>query len=1038
MTVKRRVRASRGCGTNSVPPTAMGRATRASGQLNSEPAKTASPRPLDPKSPRPKRADLTGENAPVIEFPVQLIQSAWEEPVVAPACPTWVDSASMSTQYSEYLKTMKPLGQYPSPAEYKSVGLTPPSRQVLKEGLLASRAEIDDADFLSITPVTPVAEEAIFPKTTSIGEDVGRQNTQSLEGSVGREDGGNGDVPKSNRGINPVLGVTAASALNGGVNGTVNETVNRSLNPNPDCNLDRSLHTSHKGSILEPSLDSLLDISPATPVSNAVDLTAQSSLSPAETPVGEIISHLTFPSFTSLPSLPQHPGTPPVTAVVDGMASHPEKATGTDFLAVLETLPSPASATYDVGQLKAVVESAIRNSSSRGEHDVALSLVHYWSRANGDDFKLSLIHNLGREETDHNLELALRTMLRGSIEDASEWLKTTFSSSHVDSGSDSSLSSVKSVGAQPSSRTSFKVADIYRDTSGPKLEEAFLNGKTNTAPLKRPKKPCPANEIPYKRRLEREADPDMEENLRNKRVCLSEKIAVEPPEAQESSIRPAISESDGDDDDMDIDMPDVEPVSDNYPSGSKAPRVIRSSEEHEAERLMWREQWRFKVAHQKKVNPRSRATVLKIDWDPQTSDSAYSDDENTWLSNYDHRLDPKSMYVVHDHSGEDIDANLKYSEPPENLDNCAICDGSGELLCCDTCEYAFHFKCLKPPMDPKKPPEGRWFCPQCAIQICFTEAIRKGEFGTRKTEYTPPKAIKEYFVGVGQVKDRGSWIYKDIPHVPRLTKPLRGKANLVTPLLNDPSLLKLSENGQLIYCAKCGETSLQVRPMIRCDYCTCRWHLDCLDPPRTIPPVPSCPYGWMCPNHVRPTEMIVSKVVEGRLQKRRVRRPKNTVSSVDIDILASDDPGETSFDDDWREKRFHLPVGDVVMSFVSAVHENNRRREHDYFERIQKTAVNVARQLTLEHFSTAPNATSSQAIPASLEQNINTAIQNIKSGEIPNEQYDAASALLGLSQGQSNIVPDDQTATDSPQPSSATDPKPDETAVAEASEKDLS
>lgn len=392
-----------------------------------------------------------------------------------------------------------------------------------------------------------------------------------------------------------------------------------------------------------------------------------------------------------------------------------------------------------------------------------------------------------------------------------------------------------------------------------------------------------------------------------------------------------------------------------------------------------------------------------------------------------------------DYSSEGTHVNLNYREPPENLDNCAVCDGIGELLCCDTCDYAFHFECLEPPLDPKQPPEGQWFCPRCDVRVNYTTAIRKGQFGTRKTEFTPPREIKEYFVGVGEVQDRGSWIYKDIPHLPRLTKPPRGKAKLETPLFNDPSLLNLSENGHPLYCAKCGETSLGNRPMIRCDYCVCRWHLDCLDPPRTIPPVPSCPYGWMCPNHVRPADMVVSKIVKGRLQQRRVRRPKSTLSTVDIDILVSDDPNETSFDDDWREKRFYLPAGDVVMSFISAAHDKDRRRrEEEQYERMEKTALNVAHQLTMDHFSTAPNTPSTQGIPAALGQNISAAVQNIKSGDISHEQYDAASALLALSHGPSHTVIGDQTATHPSQSSSATDSKPDDPALAEVTASRLS
>lgn len=458
------------------------------------------------------------------ETAVQPIRTAWEEPPLARARPTWMEDYPESTQPFDILRTMKPLGQYPSNAEYKSVGLAPPSREALKQAQLASRAEIDDADLMTDTPITPAGEEAMFSKATSTGND--EEN--------------------------------------------------------------------------------------------------QPSLSSAETTGGEILSHLTFPSLPSLSPLPHHPETPLVTAAVDGMAGGP------DFLAVLATLPSPASKTYDVGQLQGVVEDAIRNSSGRGDHNVALSLVHYWSRANGDDFKLSLIHNLGQKEADHSLELALRTMLRGSVEDASKWLARV-----LDSGGEPSLPSTNPP------RVPFKVADIYRDTSGPKLEEAFANGKTNTAPLKRPKKACRANENPYKRRLEWDAEGTMGGNLQ-KRARLSQRSAVEPPMVHDSSLRPDRSEST----DLDIAIADTAASSAPSQMTASSSRLTSTPERRQAERLQWRKEWIAKVAQQQKApgrgRGRSQSNPLKIDWEPQSSDSEYSERENEWESSYEPRQDPNS------------------------------------------------------------------------------------------------------------------------------------------------------------------------------------------------------------------------------------------------------------------------------------------------------------------------------------------------------------------------------------------------------------
>lgn len=51
-----------------------------------------------------------------------------------------------------------------------------------------------------------------------------------------------------------------------------------------------------------------------------------------------------------------------------------------------------------------------------------------------------------------------------------------------------------------------------------------------------------------------------------------------------------------------------------------------------------------------------------------------------------------------------------------NLDQCTSCGGNGKLLCCDGCVRSFHFSCLDPPMDPRLPPDGEWFCFECRFR----------------------------------------------------------------------------------------------------------------------------------------------------------------------------------------------------------------------------------------------------------------------------------------------------------------------------------
>jgi hypothetical protein len=55
-------------------------------------------------------------------------------------------------------------------------------------------------------------------------------------------------------------------------------------------------------------------------------------------------------------------------------------------------------------------------------------------------------------------------------------------------------------------------------------------------------------------------------------------------------------------------------------------------------------------------------------------------------------------------------------------------------------------------------------------------------------------------------------------------------------------------------CQSCNESYLK-GVLLRCDFCYCFWHMDCLDPPLVIPPVPT--QKWMCPNH--PDHFLVSE-----------------------------------------------------------------------------------------------------------------------------------------------------------------------------------
>ena len=91
---------------------------------------------------------------------------------------------------------------------------------------------------------------------------------------------------------------------------------------------------------------------------------------------------------------------------------------------------------------------------------------------------------------------------------------------------------------------------------------------------------------------------------------------------------------------------------------------------------------------------------------------------------------------------------------------------------------------------------------------------------------------------------------------------------------NDNFKLRDKE-GQPVLCFRCGKSSLGQREIISCDFCSLKWHLDCLDPPLANPPrrdPQNRPkYSWMCPAHV--DQDLLSAGRAGRTHK--MRRPKN-------------------------------------------------------------------------------------------------------------------------------------------------------------------
>ena len=49
----------------------------------------------------------------------------------------------------------------------------------------------------------------------------------------------------------------------------------------------------------------------------------------------------------------------------------------------------------------------------------------------------------------------------------------------------------------------------------------------------------------------------------------------------------------------------------------------------------------------------------------------------------------------------------------KNHERCDYCGEGGEMICCDDCPAAFHFRCAEPPLERDELPSGSWFCWPC-------------------------------------------------------------------------------------------------------------------------------------------------------------------------------------------------------------------------------------------------------------------------------------------------------------------------------------
>ncbi|KAI8959154.1 hypothetical protein F5Y11DRAFT_15769 [Daldinia sp. FL1419] len=272
------------------------------------------------------------------------------------------------------------------------------------------------------------------------------------------------------------------------------------------------------------------------------------------------------------------------------------------------------------------------------------------------------------------------------------------------------------------------------------------------------------------------------------------------------------------------------------------------------------------------------------------------------------------------------------SGPPnnqdENDDSCYTCGGNGELVCCDGCNYSFHFLCIDPPMDEGHMPD-EWYCNECKHRQCppFTDHIGplRSLFSIldRKNPraFRLPEDVRDLFEGV-RTGPEGE--YEEV--VP--PKPKTNKKNADEPF----DFFKVRNADGAVLCHHCQRGVSDNRPIIPCSVCGLHWHLECLDPPLTIPPVPRT---WRCPCHV---DDILSELPERLGPAHRHRKIKNAPvieqgysrgMANDGWIEVEDDDSEDDADAWRRYKGFgqihRLSAKGIKLDFISRVRESRQQ-----------------------------------------------------------------------------------------------------------------
>ncbi|QVM13204.1 hypothetical protein D8B26_007817 [Coccidioides posadasii str. Silveira] len=322
-----------------------------------------------------------------------------------------------------------------------------------------------------------------------------------------------------------------------------------------------------------------------------------------------------------------------------------------------------------------------------------------------------------------------------------------------------------------------------------------------------------------------------------------------------------------------------------------------------------------------------------------------------------------------------------HAEEVDNIDFCRVCNGTGNLLCCDGCVDSFHFGCLNPPLDANFPPAGRWFCTTCEEK--GPGAVFEAAMGSiPRARYEVPTEIREEFAEVHTAPDGSYQLLREERLPPTVTEGVSELNPKQKEERRPEVFVERDAKGKLIFCAKCHRANLDgERQIMKCDHCSLYWHLDCLDENYTHPPLQfsgsSNPrHYWKCPNHLDNMLHALGGV--------RLRRRRRHHEHEDLELLPPSYEIDNFHEQEFYGKSYRVSERGLIQNFIQHV---KREYAEDKALKAMKAAEEQARALLVPAGGT-PGSSSEVA-------NADSVLANLRP-----EEREGAMALLVMAEPQ--------------------------------------